>query len=722
MFRNYLFFKGRIPHESVEAIGEGRAEVKRTAVGVIAALLIAAWTIGFAAIPAPTAAAQEAPAPAPAPNPVEGDAPPAPAPAPAEGGSGQAKAELIMDLSGSMLNDDADGTRLDAAKRASTELIDSLPDDALLGMLVYGQRESNDESNRERGCQDIEVLSPVQPVDKEGLKSKIAGLQAKGYTPIGNALRKAAEELGPDGERSIILVSDGIDTCAPLPVCEVAKELAGQGLGLTIHTVGFKVDDEARAELECVAQATGGQSMTADDSAQLADHMKFLTQRSVKGYETTGTPFEFSKTKEGAKWLGEGRYQTTIVPEAAQNDRTPLYYRIAVPEGHNAIVTTKVLANIDAEGKGQQDVRTEVEEIVNETGGQCQDEDYMGSVTGAEASADSWTPTSADGKILEWDDEYIDASCDQTKWLVNNHVWIFQSESKAEFRDEPVNVEVSVHFEPVLKKLDAENLHEGWTSTGGKDSYKKATFGEAKPVNGGNNAAQAPEVKSGETISDSVVPGEQKFYKIPVEWGQRPVIAARTGQSERDELDSLGIAILNPFQVSVSDGSMSIWRDSEDLNLSTSRPIEYNNRNEGGHAVANAGYYYATIRMANFRSDTEIAGIDQPFQLAVLVDGKPTKGPVWRPTEKNGPTPSDKPILAKGAPKKDSSKSEGESTEENSDSAESRADASQQAADSSEEGMSPLVIGAIVVVVVLFLGVAGAIVYQNKKGNRSQDS
>lgn len=236
---------------------------KRLRVTIVVTLLLAAWTIGFSAIPAPVAAAQDSPSP----SGVERPAPTG------EGGKGEAKAELIMDLSGSMLADDAGGTRLDAAKRASTELIDSLPDDALLGMLVYGQRESSDESNRERGCQDIEVLSPVQKVDKEGLKSRIAGLEAQGYTPIGNALRKAADELGPDGERSIILVSDGIDTCAPPPVCEVAKELAGQGVGLTIHTVGFKVDEEARAELECVAQVSGGQSMTADDATQLADHM-----------------------------------------------------------------------------------------------------------------------------------------------------------------------------------------------------------------------------------------------------------------------------------------------------------------------------------------------------------------------------------------------------------------------------------------------------------------
>lgn len=679
---------------------------KRLRVTIVVTLLLAAWTIGFSAIPAPVAAAQDTPPPS-------GVEQPAPT---GEGGTGEAKAELIMDLSGSMLADDAGGTRLDAAKRASTELIDSLPDDALLGMLVYGQRESSDESNRERGCQDIEVLSPVQKVDKEALKSKIAGLQAKGYTPIGNALRKAAEELGPDGERSIILVSDGIDTCAPPPVCEVAKELAGQGVGLTIHTVGFKVDEEARAELECVAQATGGQSMTADDATQLADHMKFLTQRSVQGYETTGTPFEFSKTKEGAKWLGAGKYQTTLVPEVAHDDRTPLYYRIAVPKGHNAIVTSKVLANIDAEGKGQQEVRTEIEEIINETGGECQDDSRMGSLTGATATADSWTPNSADASILEWDSDSIEPSCDQTKWLVENNVWVYDSESVADYRDEPVKVEVSVQFEPVLKKQEADKLDEGRHSSGDK-AYKKATFGEAKPVSGGNNAAQAPEVKSGDTISDTIVPGEQKFYKIPVEWGQRPVIAARTGNSERDNADSMGVALLNPFEVSVADGTMHFYQDSEDLNLSTDRPVEYNNRstNVGGQSIANAGYYYATVRMANYRPDEEVSGIDQPFQLAFLLDNKPTKGPDWRPTDKNGPTPSNKPILAKGESEQESSKDSSEDASKESDSPETDSQASASSSDMEDEGMSPLVIGTVVAVAAVFIGIAGAIVYQNKK-------
>ena len=388
-----------------------------------------------------------------------------------------------------------------------------------------------------------------------------------------------------------------------------------------------------------------------------------------------------------------------------------------MPKGHNAIVTSKVLANIDAEGKGQQDVRTEVDEIINETGGKCQDDGRMGSLTGAEASADSWTPTSADASVLAWDSDRIESSCDQTKWLVANNVWVYDGDSVADYRDEPVKVEVSVQFEPVLKKQDADKLNEGRSSSTGDKAYKKATFGEAKPVNGGNNAAQAPEVKSGDNISDTIVPGEQKFYKIPVEWGQRPVIAARTGNSERDNADSMGVALLNPFEVSVADGTMHFYQDSEDLNLSTDRPVEYNNResNVGGRPVANAGYYYATVRMANYRPDEEVSGIDQPFQLAFLLDNKPTKGPDWRPTDKNGPTPSDKPILAKGEPEQESSKDSSEDASNESDSSDTDSQASASSSDMEDEGMSPLVIGTVVAVVAVFIGIAGAIVYQNKK-------
>ena len=188
-------------------------------------------------------------------------------------GSVDAKAALILDASFSMVEEDADGPRIDAAKKATHELIDSLPDTANIGLLTYGAQESNAPDNREKGCRDIQTLVPVGSLDRQEFGAAIDGLTPKGYTPMGNALRKAAGELGNEGERSIILVSDGIDSCAPPEVCDVAKELAGQGVDLAIHTVGFKADEEARAELECIAEAGGGQFLEAADAGSLAESL-----------------------------------------------------------------------------------------------------------------------------------------------------------------------------------------------------------------------------------------------------------------------------------------------------------------------------------------------------------------------------------------------------------------------------------------------------------------
>ena len=97
-------------------------------------------------------------------------------------------------------------------------------------------------------------------------------------------------------ERSIVLVSDGIDTCAPPPPCEVAAELSDEGVGLAVRVVGFRADEATRAELECIAGATGGTYRQADDAAALTESLQFLAQRAIVEYETTGTEFEFADT------------------------------------------------------------------------------------------------------------------------------------------------------------------------------------------------------------------------------------------------------------------------------------------------------------------------------------------------------------------------------------------------------------------------------------------
>jgi Ca-activated chloride channel family protein len=164
---------------------------------------------------------------------------------------------VVLDASGSMNTDDAPGPRIDAAKAAVINLIDALPADATVGLQVYGTGTGSTDAEKAAGCTDIKTLVPVGPADTAALKAQVAGVVAAGYTPIGNALRAAADALPNEGPRSIVLVSDGEDTCAPPAPCDVAKELKQQGVDLVVHTVGFKVDATAREQLSCIAETTG---------------------------------------------------------------------------------------------------------------------------------------------------------------------------------------------------------------------------------------------------------------------------------------------------------------------------------------------------------------------------------------------------------------------------------------------------------------------------------
>src|SRR5688500_1655098 len=132
---------------------------------------------------------------------------------------------VVLDSSGSMTARDVggSGTRMDAAKRAVSSMVDGLPPQAPVGLAIYGAGTGSSGAEKAAGCKDVRVVQPVKAVDKPALKGAVAATKASGYTPIGHSLRVAAARLPKEGQRSIVLVSDGEDTCAPPQPCEVAK-------------------------------------------------------------------------------------------------------------------------------------------------------------------------------------------------------------------------------------------------------------------------------------------------------------------------------------------------------------------------------------------------------------------------------------------------------------------------------------------------------------------
>ncbi len=187
----------------------------------------------------------------------------------AAGMAGPAAAEeapdllLILDASGSMWGQIQGENKIVIARRVLKELIGELPEGSELGLVAYGHR-------REGDCDDIETIAAVGPADKAALIAKIDGLNPKGKTPITGAVGEAFNSVrGRDGATTILLVSDGIETCGGDP-CQAVRDAKAAGIDFVMHVVGFDVAKEDVSQLECAAQASGGLYFDAENADELS--------------------------------------------------------------------------------------------------------------------------------------------------------------------------------------------------------------------------------------------------------------------------------------------------------------------------------------------------------------------------------------------------------------------------------------------------------------------
>jgi Ca-activated chloride channel family protein len=185
---------------------------------------------------------------------------------------------LIFDASRSMKNDDGTGRpKIQAAKEAFSTLVDELPDGAQVGLRVFGARVKGRAS-----CADTRLVSPVAPLDRAGLTSRIRALQPRGFTPIGRSLQGAVGDLGAAKQKTVVLVSDGGDSCAPPDPCDVARQISKGGVALKIQAVGFQVKAKARRLLQCIAAAGGGRYVDADNADELGAQLRALAARALR--------------------------------------------------------------------------------------------------------------------------------------------------------------------------------------------------------------------------------------------------------------------------------------------------------------------------------------------------------------------------------------------------------------------------------------------------------
>lgn len=177
---------------------------------------------------------------------------------------------LILDASGSMNGKLKDGSvKIGAAKKAVGDVLSKLPAEVRLSFRAYGHQSHRSKKN----CKDTQLLVGFAPSGdaRAPIMDKMKLLKAQGYTPISYVLELAAKDVGREGaaRRSVVLVSDGKETCAGDP-CAVAKALAEADSKLVVHTIGFGVDAAAKSQLQCIAKVARGKYFEAASTQELA--------------------------------------------------------------------------------------------------------------------------------------------------------------------------------------------------------------------------------------------------------------------------------------------------------------------------------------------------------------------------------------------------------------------------------------------------------------------
>lgn len=179
---------------------------------------------------------------------------------------------LVLDASGSMWGQIDGVTKIEIAQGVVGDLLRTLPQTQSIGLTAYGHRTKGD-------CTDIETLVLPGAASRDAISAAVNKLRPRGKTPMTDAVVAAATALKyTEDPATVILVSDGIETCNPDP-CAAARALEEAGASLTVHVVGFDVSDpEARRQMQCLADETGGQFLLAANASELGEALGQVTQ------------------------------------------------------------------------------------------------------------------------------------------------------------------------------------------------------------------------------------------------------------------------------------------------------------------------------------------------------------------------------------------------------------------------------------------------------------
>jgi hypothetical protein len=232
--------------------------------------------------------------------------------------------EIILDASGSMKALMAGKkTRWDVALATLQQVLAELPDDFNVGLRIYGHREA---STSPKTCTDSELVVPIRKLDRQAILSRASSFKPKGETPLVYSALQAPSDLKLLGGGTVILITDGEESCKGDPV-KAAAELKASGLDLRLNIVGFALTNpKTQKDLAGFSQATGGLFYSAQNGDALADALLMAAVES----------FPYTVYNAAGKQVLAGEAGT------AGDELPPGDYKVVVKAGTRELVAPRV--------------------------------------------------------------------------------------------------------------------------------------------------------------------------------------------------------------------------------------------------------------------------------------------------------------------------------------------------------------------------------------------
>lgn len=200
---------------------------------------------------------------------------------------------FIFDASRSMLGTWDNSTKLDIAKKIFNNIVDSLSqfNDVEMALRVFGHQSPVPPQD----CNDTRLEVPFGENNAGRIRQKVRFIEARGTTPIANALLSSANDFPPceNCRNVIVLITDGLEACDGDP-CVASKDLQRKAIIVKPFVIGIQLDDANKTIFNCV-----GDFYEADNEIQFTSAMRVIISKALNAtttqinlFDTKGNPTE----------------------------------------------------------------------------------------------------------------------------------------------------------------------------------------------------------------------------------------------------------------------------------------------------------------------------------------------------------------------------------------------------------------------------------------------